>query len=95
MEKAEKKQLKREAKAQRRQYRRKTKAVLTRQQIAEQLRILATQIENGTFVLGDIELDIPQNAELEVGYKLAKKGGHQIGVEVEWGSLTDVPLLMA
>jgi amphi-Trp domain-containing protein len=95
MDKAEKKRLKQEAKAERRQHRRKTQAVLPRHQIAEQLRILAIQVENGTFVLGDLELELPPTAELEIGYKPRRRGGHQIEVEIEWGSPIDAPLLMA
>jgi amphi-Trp domain-containing protein len=80
-------------KAERRKHRRKAQAVLTMDQIAEQLRALASQVEGGTFVLGDKELDLPDHADFEISYKLKKKGGHQIEVEIEWGKVTDAPLL--
>jgi amphi-Trp domain-containing protein len=67
--------------------------VLSRTQMAEQLRVLASQIEAGTFVLGDKELALPQHADFEVSYKPKKWGGHQIEVEIEWGRPTDAPLL--
>jgi amphi-Trp domain-containing protein len=94
--KAAKQQAKAEKKArrvERRKHSRKAQAVLSRTQIAEQLRILASQIEAGTFVLGDKELELPPYADFEVSYRLKKWGGHQIEVEVEWGGLTDAPLL--
>jgi amphi-Trp domain-containing protein len=93
--KAEKKELERQAKAERRRYRRKAKAVLTRSEIAEQFRVLAAQVESGTFALGDTELDLPDLASFEVGYKLKRRGGHQIEVEIEWGDRMDVPLPQA
>ena len=80
-------------KAMRRKHRRKAEAVLTADQIAEQLRALAAQVEAGTFVLGDKEVELPAYADFEISYKLKKKGGHQIEVEIEWGSPTDAPLL--
>jgi amphi-Trp domain-containing protein len=96
----EKKQAKRRAKAEKRARRmdrkkhsRKAQAVLSRPQIAEQLRILASQVEAGTFVLGDQDLDLPPYADFEVSYKPKKWGGHQIEVEIEWGGPTDAPLL--
>jgi amphi-Trp domain-containing protein len=67
--------------------------VLSRAQIAEQLRIMASQVEAGTFVLGDKALELPPYADFEVSYKLRKRGGHQIEIEVEWGGATEVPLL--
>jgi amphi-Trp domain-containing protein len=76
-----------------RRQRRKAQAVLSRAQIADQLRALASQVEAGTFVLGDKEVELPANAEFEIGYKLRRKGGHQIEVEIEWGSPLDAPLL--
>jgi amphi-Trp domain-containing protein len=87
------KQQKRALKAERRQHRRKAQAVLSRDQIAEQLRALASQFESGQFVLGDKELELPPHAEFEIAYKLKRKGGHQIEVEVEWGGPTGAPLL--
>ena len=87
------KQQKRVLKAERRQHRRKAQAVLSREQIAEQLRALASQFESGQFVLGDKELELPPHAEFEIAYKLKRKGGHQIEVEVEWGGPTGAPLL--
>jgi amphi-Trp domain-containing protein len=99
-DKSDKKLAKQQAKAQRqarkaehRQHRRKAQAVLSLAGIAEQLRTLASQVEAGTFVLGDKELALPDHAEFEISYKLRKKGGHQIEVEIEWGSPTDAPLL--
>lgn len=95
-EKLAKQQAKVEKKArkvERRKHTRKAQAVLSRAQIAEQLRILASQIEAGTFVLGDKELALPPYADYEVSYRLKKWGGHQIEVEVEWGGPTDAPLL--
>jgi amphi-Trp domain-containing protein len=87
------KQQKRVQKAERRQHQRKAQAVLSRDQIAEQLRALASQFEAGRFVLGDKELELPPHAEFEIAYKVRRKGGHQIEVEVEWGGSTGVPLL--
>jgi amphi-Trp domain-containing protein len=87
------KERKQEVKAIRRKDRRKAEAVLTMDQIAEQLRALASQVEAGTFVLGDKQLELPKYADFEISYKLKKKGGHQIEVEIEWGSPTDAPLL--
>jgi amphi-Trp domain-containing protein len=84
---------KRARKAERRKHSRKAQAVLSRSQIGEQLRILASQVEDGTFVLGDKELELPPHADFEIGYKLKKRGGHQIEVEIEWGGATDAPLL--
>jgi len=86
---------KRAAKAARRKHRRKAQAVLPPDQIAEQLRALAAQVESGTVVLGDKELQLPDQAEFEISYKLRKKGGHQIEVEIEWGGPKKVTLLPA
>jgi amphi-Trp domain-containing protein len=87
------KQQRQAAKAERRQHRRKAQAVLSRQEVADQLRALASQVEGGTFVLGDRELELPPYADFEISYKLKKRGGHQIEVEIEWGGPTDAPLL--
>ena len=87
------KQQRQAAKAERRQHRRKAQAVLSRQEVADQLRALASQVEGGTFVLGDKELELPPYADFEISYKLKKRGGHQIEVEIEWGGPTDAPLL--
>ena len=62
-------------------------------QIADQLRALASQVEAGTFSLGDTELALPAEAEFEIGYKLRKRGGHQVEVEIEWGGPKQVALL--
>lgn len=91
--KQEAKAAKRAQKAERRQHRRKAQAVLPRSEIAEQLRALATQVESGAVVLGDTELELPGQADFEISYKLKKKGGHQIEVEIEWGKSKGVPLL--
>lgn len=91
--KQEAKDARRARKAERRKHRRKAEAVLSRTQIAEQLRILASQVEGGTFVLGDKELELPPVADYEIAYSLKKRGGHQIEVEIEWGGPTDAPLL--
>ena len=87
------KEQKRAEKAKRRQHQRKAQAVLSQSQIAEQLRALASQFEAGQFVLGDQELELPPYADFEISYKVRRRGGHQIEVEVEWGDPTDVPLL--
>lgn len=92
-EKQKAKEAKRAEKAQRRQHRRKAQAVLSTAQIADQLRALASQVEAGSFALGDQEVELPASAEFEISYKLRRKGGHQIEVEIEWGSGTDAPLL--
>jgi amphi-Trp domain-containing protein len=91
--KQEKKEARRAAKSERREQRRRAQAVLSRNQIAEQLRILATQFEAGTFVLGDLEMELPPYAEFELGYKVRRRGGHQIEVEVEWGDPKTAMLL--
>jgi amphi-Trp domain-containing protein len=80
-------------KAEQREHQRKAEAVLTREQIADQLRALASQVEAGTVRLGDKELELPPSADFEITYKPKKKGGHQIEVEIEWGSPTGAPLL--
>jgi len=91
--KQEAKAQKRARKAERRQHRRKAQAVLSREQIADQLRALASQVEAGTFVLGDEELALPAEAEFEISYKLKRKGAHQIEVEIEWGGPMKAALL--
>jgi amphi-Trp domain-containing protein len=91
--KQEAKAAKRAQKAERRQHRRKAQAVLTGAQIADQLRALASQVETGTFVLGDKEVELPPQAEFEISYKVRRKGGHQIEVEIEWGGPKTVGLL--
>jgi amphi-Trp domain-containing protein len=83
----------RDERAERRLHSRKAQAVLSREQIGDQLRALASQVEAGTFALGDKEVEIPASAEFEISYKVQRKGGHQIEVEIEWGSPTDAPLL--
>jgi amphi-Trp domain-containing protein len=89
------KEAKRVRKAERRKHRRQAQAVLSRAQIAEQLRILASQVEGGTFVLGDKELELPPYADFEISYSPKRWGGHQIEVEIEWGGPADAPLLAA
>lgn len=84
---------KRAQKAKRLKHQRKAQAVLAKSQIVEQLRALASQVEVGTFVLGDKELELPSHAEFEISYKLRRRGGHQIEVEIEWGGPTHAPLL--
>jgi amphi-Trp domain-containing protein len=92
-EKQKTKEARRAEKAARRQQRRKAQAVLSTDQIAEQLRALASQVESGRFALGNQEVELPASAEYEISYKLRRKGGHQIEVEIEWGSGSDAPLL--
>ena len=92
-EKQKAKEARRAEKAARRQHRRMAQAVLSRDQIAGQLRALASQAEAGTFALGDQEVDLPASAEFEISYKARRRGGHQIEVEIEWGSPSDAPLL--
>lgn len=77
----------------RRKQSRKAQAVLSRTQIADQLRILASQVEAGTFVIGDKELELPAYADFEISYSPRKRGGHEIEVEIEWGGPSDAPLL--
>ena len=60
------------AKAERQKHRRKAQAVLTLGQIADQLRALATQVETGTVVLGDKELALPGQAEIEINCQLER-----------------------
>jgi amphi-Trp domain-containing protein len=84
---------KRAEKARRRAKSRKAEAVLTRSAMAEQLRALASQVESGTFVLGDLEMELPEQAEFEISYKPKKKGGHEIEVEIEWGKTQIASLL--
>jgi amphi-Trp domain-containing protein len=93
-EEAQKEQ-KRALKAERRQHRRKAQAVLSREQLAGQLRTLASQVEAGTFVLGDTEVELPAAAEFEISYRVRKRGGHQIEIEIEWGGAQKVALLPA
>ena len=91
--KQEAKAARRAAKAERQQHRRKAQAVLTLAQVADQLRALAFQVEAGTVVLGDKELALPNQTNFEISYKLRRKGGHQIEVEIEWGDSMQVTLL--
>jgi amphi-Trp domain-containing protein len=87
------KALKRASKAERRKHQRKAQAVLTLEQVADQLRALAAQVEAGTVTLGDKVLELPDQAEFELSYKLQKKGGHEIEVEIEWGGPKQTTLL--
>lgn len=91
--KQEAKAAKRAAKAERQKHRRKAQAVLTLDQIADQLRALAAQVEAGTVILGDKELVLPDQADFEISYQLKRKGGHEIEVEIEWGGPKQVTLL--
>jgi amphi-Trp domain-containing protein len=91
--KQKRKRAKEGLKDERRQQRRKAEAVLSRAEIADQLRALASQVEGGTFILGDKQLDLPAHAEFEISYKLKKRAGHQIEVEIEWGRSDSVTLL--
>lgn len=98
--KGEKKQAKQEVKAQkraqraeRRQQRRKAQAVLSRSEIAEQLRALAAQVESGAFVLGDKEVALPARADYRIVYKPPKRGGHRIKAKIQWGKSTAISLL--
>jgi amphi-Trp domain-containing protein len=91
--KQKRKQAIRERKAERRQHNRKAEAVLSRLEIADQLRALASQVEGGTFILGDKELELPAHAGFEISYRLKKRGSHQIEVEIEWGKSSTVTLL--
>jgi amphi-Trp domain-containing protein len=84
---------KRADKTERRKQRRKAEAVLTLEQIADQLRALASQVEAGTVTLGDQVLELPEQAEFELSTKPRKKGGHEIEVEIEWGGPMQAPLL--
>jgi amphi-Trp domain-containing protein len=89
----ERQERKRALKAERRKHRRKAQAVLSRAEIADQLRALASQVEGGIFVLGDKELELPPHADFEISYKLTKRGGQQIEVEIEWGKGKTATLL--
>jgi amphi-Trp domain-containing protein len=93
--KQEAKAKRRAEKAERRKHQRKVQAVLTREDIGAQLRALALQVESGTVVLGDKQIELPPQAEFEIGYKLKRKGGHQLEVEIEWGDGRTVTLLPA
>lgn len=91
--KQEAKARRRAEKAERRKHGRKVQAVLGLNDIADQLRALASQVESGTVVLGDKQIEVPLQAEFEISYKLKRKGGHQIEVEIEWGQGKTVTLL--
>ena len=93
LDKQQTKALKRASKAERWKHRRKAQAVLTLDQVADQLRALAAQVETGTVTLGDKVLELPDQAEFEISYKLKKKGGHEIEVEIEWGGPKQATLL--
>lgn len=75
---------KRAEKEKRRKHSRKAEAVLSRDAVADQLRALASQVESGTLTFGDKEFELPSRLEFELSYKLKKRGGHQIEVEIEW-----------
>ena len=93
MAKQEAKAARRALKAERLQHRRKAEAVLSRAGIADQLRALADQVESGVVTLGDKDLELPPQADFEISYKLKKKGGHEIEVEIEWGGAKQATLL--
>jgi amphi-Trp domain-containing protein len=100
MAKSDKKQAKQQAKAarqarklERKQQRRKAQAVLSRSEVADQLRALASQVESGTIVLGDKEMALPAHVDFELSYKPKKWGGHQFEVEIEWGQEAAASLL--
>jgi len=84
---------KKAAKAERKRQKRKAQAVLTRAQIGDQLRALASQIEEGTFVLGDKEVAVPEEVEYEISYSPTRWGGYEIEVEIEWGGRKKASLL--
>ena len=86
------KEAKRAQKAERRQQARKARAVLPRSEIADQLRILASQVDSGTIVLGDKELILPAMAEFQIAYRPTKKAGDRIRVRIDWGG-TETGLL--
>lgn len=90
--KQEAKEARRAQKAERRQQRRQAKAVLSRSKIAEQFRVLASQIEGGTFVLGDKEMELPPYADFKITYRVKPRGRQQIQIQVRWGGPGDVPL---
>jgi amphi-Trp domain-containing protein len=54
---------------------------------------LADQVESGVVTLDDKELELPPQADFEISYKLKKKGGHEIEVEIEWGKAKTASLL--
>jgi amphi-Trp domain-containing protein len=92
MDKSDKKQAKQQAKAarqarkaERKKHQRKAQAVLSRSEVADQLRALASQVESGTVVLGDKEMELPSHVDFELSYQPKKWGGHQFEVEIEWG----------
>ena len=91
--KQEAKAKKRAEKAERRQQRRNVEAVLSREDIAAQLRALASHVEGGAVTLGDKQIELPPQAEFEISYKVKRKGGHQIEVEIEWGDGKTATLL--
>ena len=81
------------SKARRRRERRQARATLSREEMAGQLRALASQIESGIFTLGDKEVEIPVSADFKLSYRVRPKGGHQIEVKIGWDGLGSVPLL--
>ncbi len=84
---------KRAQRAERRQQRRKAQAVLSRSEIADQLRSLASQVENGIFSLGDKEMALPPHADYRIAYKPKKRGGHQITAKIQWNRSKATSLL--
>ena len=100
MAKEDAKLAKQRAKAQKRaekdkrlKQRRKAEAVLSRDAVADQLRALASQVEGGTLTFGDKEFELPSHLDLELSYKLKKRGAHQFEVEIEWGKGKQASLL--
>jgi amphi-Trp domain-containing protein len=76
---------KRARKAERKKHHRKAQAVLSRSEVADQLRALASQVESGIVTLGDKEMELPPHVDFELSYKPKRRGGHQFEVEIEWG----------
>jgi amphi-Trp domain-containing protein len=84
---------KRAEKEERRKHSRKAEAVLSRSEVADQLRALASQVESGRLIFGDKEFELPSHLDFELSYKLQRRGGHQFEVEIEWGRGQQASLL--
>jgi amphi-Trp domain-containing protein len=76
-----------------RKHRRKAEAVLSRGEVADQLRALASQVESGTLAFGDKEFELPSHLDFELSYQLKKRSRHQFEVEIEWGRDKQASLL--
>lgn len=59
------------------------KQILAKAQIIARLREVADGLEAGTFALGGHEIEIPENAELQLEFK-SKKGKNELALEIEW-----------